>query len=79
MGDLIAANSSTILTHLNCSEAEREGEVELTPEQAAELDRRCMDHVQRPEPAIPWDDVRRRLMKRSRRASARGAILNESV
>jgi putative addiction module component (TIGR02574 family) len=45
-------------------EAEREGELELTPEEAAELDRRWMEHVQRPEFAIPWDDVRRKLMER---------------
>jgi len=36
----------------------------LTPEEAAELDRRWMEHVQRPEFAIPWDDVRRKLMER---------------
>jgi putative addiction module component (TIGR02574 family) len=46
------------------SEAEREGELELTPEEAAELDRRWMEHVQRPQAAIPWADVRRRLMER---------------
>ena len=46
------------------SEAQREGELELTPEEAAELDRRWMEHVQRPRSAIPWDDVRRRLMER---------------
>jgi putative addiction module component (TIGR02574 family) len=46
------------------SEAEREGEFELTPEEAAELDRRWADHVQRPESAIPWEEVRRKLMDR---------------
>ena len=46
------------------SQAELEGEFELTPEGAAELDRRWMDHVQRPRSAIPWDQVRRRLMER---------------
>ena len=46
------------------SNAEREAELELTPEEAAELDRRWVEHVQRPESAIPWDDVRRRLMER---------------
>ena len=45
-------------------EAERVGELELTPEEAAELDRRWMDHVQRPQSAMPWDDVRRTLMER---------------
>jgi putative addiction module component (TIGR02574 family) len=49
------------------SEAEREGELELTAEEGEELDRRWMDHVQRPQSAIPWDDVRRRLMESERR------------
>ena len=46
------------------SEAEREGELELTPEEAAALERRWMEHVQRPQSAVPWDDVRRRLIER---------------
>jgi putative addiction module component (TIGR02574 family) len=46
------------------SEAQREGELELTPEQATALDRRWMDHVQRPESAISWEEVRRKLMDR---------------
>ena len=46
------------------SEAEREGELELAPEQAAELDRRWTEHVQRPESAIPWEEIRRKLMDR---------------
>jgi putative addiction module component (TIGR02574 family) len=46
------------------SDAERAGELELTPEEASELDRRWMDHVQRPESSIPWDEVRRKLMDR---------------
>ena len=46
------------------SEAEREGELELTSEEVAELDRRWMDHVQRPESSIPWDEVRRKLLDR---------------
>jgi putative addiction module component (TIGR02574 family) len=45
------------------SEAEREGELELTAEEGAELDRRWMEHVLRPQSAIPWNDVRRRLME----------------
>jgi putative addiction module component (TIGR02574 family) len=48
------------------SEAEREGEFELTPGEGEELDRRWMEHVQRPQSAIPWDDVRRRLMESER-------------
>jgi putative addiction module component (TIGR02574 family) len=46
------------------SEAERESELELTPAEAAALDRRWMEHVQRPESAIPWDEVRRKLLNR---------------
>ena len=46
------------------SEAEREGEFGSTPEEVAELDRRWMEHVQRPDSTIPWDDVRRGLMER---------------
>ena len=46
------------------SEAEREAELELTAEDVAELDRRWADHVQRPESAIPWDEVRRKLLDR---------------
>jgi putative addiction module component (TIGR02574 family) len=44
------------------SVAEREGE--LTPEERAELVRRWMEHVQRPESSIPWDEVRRKLTDR---------------
>ena len=44
------------------SNAEREAELEVTTEDVAELDRRWADHVQRPESAIPWDDVRRKLV-----------------
>jgi len=46
------------------SAVERETALELTPEQAAELDRRWMDHVQRPESAVQWDEVRRKLVGR---------------
>ena len=46
------------------SAVEREAGLELTPEEAAELDRRWMDHVQRPDSAIPWEEVRRKLMDR---------------
>jgi hypothetical protein len=38
--------------------------MELTPEDAEESDRRWADHVQRPESAISWQEVRRKLMAR---------------
>jgi len=44
--------------------AERAAELELTAEEVAELDRRWADHVRRPESAIPWDEVRRKLLDR---------------
>ena len=43
--------------------AEQEAQFELTPEQRAELDRRLADHIADPASAIPWDDVRRRLLR----------------
>lgn len=46
------------------SSAEREAEMELTREEGAELDRRWMDHVKRPDSAIPWEEVRRKLTDR---------------
>ncbi len=45
----------------NLSEVERGAELALTPEQEAELDRRLAEHVADPGPAIPWDEVRRKL------------------
>jgi len=35
----------------------------LTDEQKAELDRRLAEHERDPESAIPWDQVRRDLLK----------------
>ncbi|MGH9313563.1 MAG: addiction module protein [Vicinamibacterales bacterium] len=46
------------------SAAEREAELELTPEQAAELDRRWSEHVKNPDSAIKWHEVRRKLLDR---------------
>lgn len=45
-------------------ESERESELQLTPEEVEELDRRWEDHVQRPDSAIPWSEVHRKLMDR---------------
>ena len=44
------------------TEAEREGELELTDEQRAELDRRWAEHLEDPGSAIPWSEVRRKLL-----------------
>jgi putative addiction module component (TIGR02574 family) len=43
------------------SDQEREAELELTPEQKAELDLRWADHLANPESAVPWEEVRRKL------------------
>ena len=43
---------------------EREAELELSSEEAAELDRRWREHVESPDSAVPWDEVRRRLLDR---------------
>jgi putative addiction module component (TIGR02574 family) len=44
------------------TDAEREGQLELSPAQAEELDRRWMEHIQRPDSAVPWHEVRRKLL-----------------
>ena len=44
------------------TEAEREGELGLTDEQRAELDRRWAEHTENPGSAIPWSEVRRKLL-----------------
>jgi putative addiction module component (TIGR02574 family) len=43
------------------SDAEREGELQLSDADRAELDRRWAEHLQNPKSAIPWADVRRKL------------------
>lgn len=45
------------------TDAEREAELALTPEQEAELDRRLAEHIANPGSAIPWDEVRRKLVR----------------
>ena len=44
------------------TEAEREGELGLTDEQRAELDRRWAEHVENPGSAVPWSEVHRKLL-----------------
>jgi putative addiction module component (TIGR02574 family) len=48
------------------SDAEREAELSLTPEQEAELDRRWAEHLDTPDTAIPWEEVRRKLQQGSK-------------
>ena len=43
--------------------AEQEAEFDLTPEQRAELDRRLAEHIADPTSAIPWEEVRRKLLR----------------
>jgi putative addiction module component (TIGR02574 family) len=43
------------------SETERAGQLALTFEQEAELDRRLAEHIANPASAVPWDEVRRKL------------------
>jgi putative addiction module component (TIGR02574 family) len=40
---------------------QREAELSLSPEQAAELDRRLSEHLADTNSAIPWAEVRRKL------------------
>lgn len=44
------------------TDLERDGELDLTDTQRAELDRRWAEHVAHPESAIPWADVRSKLL-----------------
>jgi putative addiction module component (TIGR02574 family) len=44
------------------NDKEREGALELTPEERAELDRRWAEHLQNPGSAVPWSEVRRKLL-----------------
>ncbi|MBI3514622.1 MAG: addiction module protein [Proteobacteria bacterium] len=43
------------------TDAERDAESELGPEERAELDRHWREHLAEPGTAVPWDDVRRKL------------------
>jgi putative addiction module component (TIGR02574 family) len=42
---------------------EQEAEFDLTPEQRAELDRRLAEHIADPTSAVPWEAVRRKLLR----------------
>ena len=44
------------------SDSERENELQLTDADRAELDRRWAEHLENPDSAIPWSDVRSKLI-----------------
>ena len=44
------------------SDSERETELALTDAQAVEIDRRWAEHLANPESAVPWSEVRRKLL-----------------
>ena len=46
-------------------DAQRGANLVLTAEQSDELDRRFAEHQADPSTAIPWEDVRRKLLNRS--------------
>ena len=46
------------------TDAECEGELALTAEQQAELDRRWAEHLKNPGSAVLWSEVRRKLLGR---------------
>lgn len=46
------------------SDAQRDTELTLTAEQEAELDRRWAEHLADPTSAIPWEEIRRKLLTR---------------
>jgi putative addiction module component (TIGR02574 family) len=43
------------------TDEQRDTELELGPEERAELDRRWEEHVAEPGSAVPWQEVRRKL------------------
>ncbi len=45
-------------------DVQRSAELALTTEQAAELDRRLAEHQADPSSAVPWEDVRKKLLNR---------------
>lgn len=44
------------------SDDERDRVLDLTDQQRAELDRRWTEHLSNPESAVPWADVRAKLL-----------------
>ena len=44
------------------SDAEREGEFQLSEADRAELDRRWAEHLENPDSAVPWSEVRSKLI-----------------
>jgi putative addiction module component (TIGR02574 family) len=44
------------------TDAERDGVFDLTDEQRRELDRRWQEHQRNPASAVPWSEVRRKLL-----------------
>jgi len=46
------------------TDGEREAELVLSPEQAAELDCRWAEHLADPTCAVAWDELRRKLLAR---------------
>ena len=44
------------------TDAERDAQFSLSAEGEAELDRRWEEHLRNPSSAIPWEDVRRKLL-----------------
>jgi putative addiction module component (TIGR02574 family) len=43
-------------------DAERDGELELSDADRAELDRRWAEHLENPDSAVPWSEVRSKLL-----------------
>jgi putative addiction module component (TIGR02574 family) len=44
------------------TDTERDGALELSAEQRAELDRRWTEHLQNPGSAVAWSEVRRKML-----------------
>src|SRR6266542_533274 len=60
---LSAANRADLAMALweSLSDQQRDAATELSDEQKAELDRRWAEHLAKPDSAIPWSEVRRKL------------------